>query len=191
MKRRNPNWGSPRIGQQIALAFGVAIDKDMVRRILSVQAGLRFARSLLAHRSGPYEGQFVELRSVPLRIGNPENPLGSGRDGPLYASDHRVWRAPWRSRRRGAVPDVSASDSRSTSDKIPQLGSRSAIQVPSMASQSSSTRGEGNQDGSLRAAFPSLRRTTDRHRSTRVFGQDSILDHGRLGDEATRLPTLL
>src|SRR5262252_1077351 len=133
MKRRNPNWGSPRIAQQIALAFGVAIDKDMVRRILSVQAGLRFARSLLAHRSGPYEGQFVELRSVPLHIGNPENPLGSGRDGPLYASDHRVWRAPWRSRRRGAVPDVSASDWRSTSAKIPQLGSRSAIQVPSMA----------------------------------------------------------
>ena len=30
------NWGSPRIAQQIALAFGVAIDKDMVRRILSV-----------------------------------------------------------------------------------------------------------------------------------------------------------
>src|SRR5215813_12400579 len=36
MKRRNPNWGSPRIAQQIALAFGVAIDKDVVRRILSI-----------------------------------------------------------------------------------------------------------------------------------------------------------
>src|SRR5215472_7759941 len=24
----------------------------------------------------------------------------------FYAADHRVWRAPWRSRRRGAVPDV-------------------------------------------------------------------------------------
>src|SRR5262249_889548 len=36
MKRRNLNWGSPRIAQQIALAFGVAIDKDVVRRILSV-----------------------------------------------------------------------------------------------------------------------------------------------------------
>src|SRR5262249_7170924 len=106
-------------------------------------------------------------------------------------SDHRVWRTKWWSRRRGAVPDVSASDSRSTSAKIPQLRSRSAIQVPSMAIQSSSTRGEGNQDGSLRAAFASLRRTTDRHRSARVFGQDSILDYGRLGDEATRLPTLL
>jgi putative transposase len=36
MKRRNPNWGCPRIAQQIALAFGVEIDKDVVRRILAV-----------------------------------------------------------------------------------------------------------------------------------------------------------
>jgi len=35
MKRRNPGWGCPRIAQQIALAFGVEIDKDKVRRILS------------------------------------------------------------------------------------------------------------------------------------------------------------
>jgi putative transposase len=36
MKRRNPNWGCPRIAQQIALAFGVEIGKDVVRRLLSV-----------------------------------------------------------------------------------------------------------------------------------------------------------
>src|SRR5215472_9546205 len=35
MKRRNPGWGCPRIAQQIALAFGVEIDKDVVRRVLS------------------------------------------------------------------------------------------------------------------------------------------------------------
>jgi transposase InsO family protein len=35
MKRRNPRWGCPRIAQQIALSFGVEIDKDVVRRILS------------------------------------------------------------------------------------------------------------------------------------------------------------
>src|ERR1700674_5879380 len=33
MKRRNPAWGCPRIAEQIALAFGVEIDKDVVRRI--------------------------------------------------------------------------------------------------------------------------------------------------------------
>ena len=36
MKRRNPGWGCPRIAQEISLAFGVEIDKDVVRRVLSV-----------------------------------------------------------------------------------------------------------------------------------------------------------
>ena len=37
MKQRNPFWGCPRIAQQIALAFGVPINKDVVRRILAVR----------------------------------------------------------------------------------------------------------------------------------------------------------
>ena len=37
MKRRNPGWGCPRFAQQISLAFGVVVDKDVVRRILSVR----------------------------------------------------------------------------------------------------------------------------------------------------------
>ena len=40
MKRRNPTWGCPRIAQQITLAFGVDIDKDVVRRILGKHCGL-------------------------------------------------------------------------------------------------------------------------------------------------------
>jgi putative transposase len=36
MKRRNPRWGCRRIAQQIALAFGADIDKDVVRRILRI-----------------------------------------------------------------------------------------------------------------------------------------------------------
>src|SRR5215471_7760515 len=40
MKRRNPNWGCPPIAQQITLAFGVDIDKDVVRRILGKHYGL-------------------------------------------------------------------------------------------------------------------------------------------------------
>jgi hypothetical protein len=35
MKRRNRTWGCKRIAQQISLAFGVHIDKDVVRRILA------------------------------------------------------------------------------------------------------------------------------------------------------------
>jgi putative transposase len=35
MKRKNPRFGCPRIAQQLRYAFGVAIDKDVVRRVLA------------------------------------------------------------------------------------------------------------------------------------------------------------
>jgi putative transposase len=35
MKQRNPRYGCPRIAQQINLAFGLDLDKDVVRRILT------------------------------------------------------------------------------------------------------------------------------------------------------------
>jgi len=35
MKQHNPRYGYPRIAQQINAAFGLALDKDMVRRILA------------------------------------------------------------------------------------------------------------------------------------------------------------
>lgn len=35
LKWRNPDWGCPRIAAQISLAFGVLINKDVVRRILA------------------------------------------------------------------------------------------------------------------------------------------------------------
>ncbi len=37
MKKRNPSWGCPRIAQQITLAFGIPINKDVVRRILAAR----------------------------------------------------------------------------------------------------------------------------------------------------------
>jgi transposase InsO family protein len=35
MKRRNSRYGSPRIAQQLSKAFGIEIDKDVVRRVLA------------------------------------------------------------------------------------------------------------------------------------------------------------
>jgi hypothetical protein len=95
MKRRNPSWGCPRIAQQISLAFGVEIDKDVVRRLLNIhyQPESGSGGSFLAYISRPFEGQFVELRSVPLRIGHNENPLGSRGDGPIHPPHHRIWRS--------------------------------------------------------------------------------------------------
>jgi hypothetical protein len=36
MKKRNPTWGCPKIADQINLAFGTSINKDVVRRILAL-----------------------------------------------------------------------------------------------------------------------------------------------------------
>src|SRR3984893_14096725 len=36
MKQRNPSWGCPQIAEQINLAFGTSINKDVVRRILAI-----------------------------------------------------------------------------------------------------------------------------------------------------------
>ena len=72
MKQRNPSWGCPRIDtQQMALALGTEIDKDVVRRILTRlhhRAELDLSRSILADISRPYERQSVELRFVPMRV---------------------------------------------------------------------------------------------------------------------------
>jgi transposase InsO family protein len=37
MKQRNPTWGCPRIAQQMTLAFGIPMNKDVVRRILAAR----------------------------------------------------------------------------------------------------------------------------------------------------------
>ena len=47
MKRHNPRWGCPRIAQQIALAFAVDIDKDVVNRT-------GFLGDLIAWEDGVY-----------------------------------------------------------------------------------------------------------------------------------------
>src|SRR5262245_32653505 len=89
----------------------------------SLPPGIRFRRSFLAYISWPDQGQLVELRFIPLRIGNPENTLGSRRNGPIYTSHHRLRRSRWHRGWCGTVPHVPASDSRSPLAKIPQLGS--------------------------------------------------------------------
>ena len=58
VKQRNPTWGCPRIAQQIALAFGIPIHKDVVRRMLAARyqpkpdsAGPSCSRSLVTRRT--------------------------------------------------------------------------------------------------------------------------------------------
>ena len=111
LKRRNPSWGCPRIAQQIALAFAVEIDKDVVRRILSAHYRPEW------DSAGPTWLAFLghlkdSLWSCDLRIGDAANPLGSGCDGPIHAPHYWVW-GPLRHRgRSGAMLHVPVGDSR-------------------------------------------------------------------------------
>jgi hypothetical protein len=81
MKWRNPTWSCPRIAQQIALAFGIPLNKDVVRRILAPGTGRpQTRRAVLAHGPRSGEGQSVESRRVLCStIGN-SPPTGFGFD---------------------------------------------------------------------------------------------------------------
>jgi putative transposase len=94
IKRRNPRFGCPRIAQEIAHAFGIDIDKDIVRRVLAKHyrpASGTDGPSWLSF-IGQLKGQPVERRSVPLRINTPAQPLGYGSNGRVHRSDHRLRR---------------------------------------------------------------------------------------------------
>ncbi len=75
MKRRNPRFGCVRIAQQISHVFGIAIDKDVVRRVLAKHHRPGDTGSdgpswltFIAHAN---QGQPVEHGPVPLRIDSP------------------------------------------------------------------------------------------------------------------------
>ena len=50
MKQRNRTWGCKRIAQQISLAFGMDIDKDVVRRILATHSSKACRRQRSSRR---------------------------------------------------------------------------------------------------------------------------------------------
>jgi hypothetical protein len=79
MKQRNPTLGCPGIAEQIALAFDIQINKDVVRRILAARyqpepdsagpSGLNFL--------GQMKDTVWEPRPLSMRIRNLANTLGS------------------------------------------------------------------------------------------------------------------
>ena len=68
MKRRNATWGCPRIAEQVTLAFGLDIDKDVVRRILGMHFRPEKGTSGLSWLTflGHMKDKFVERRHVSL-----------------------------------------------------------------------------------------------------------------------------
>ena len=88
MKRRNPRFGCMRIAQQIAHAFGVDIDKDVVRRVLA-----KHYRSGDSGTNGPSWLTFFahakdSLWSVDLF--RCESILLRSGDGRIYTAPHRL-----------------------------------------------------------------------------------------------------
>jgi hypothetical protein len=68
MKQRNPTWGCPRIAQQIALAFGIPMNKGCgaTQSRRAVPPETRRVGVVLAHGPRAREGQSVERRSVSM-----------------------------------------------------------------------------------------------------------------------------
>jgi hypothetical protein len=137
MKQRNPTWGCPHIADQINLAFGTSVNKDIVRRILA-----RHYRPVPTE-GGPSWLTFIghvkdslwSIGPVSMRIDFLANVLGTGGDGPVHSQNHRFWNTGRHRRRHGALPDVQASHSRCGASEISQFRSRSAVQVSSMGGQ--------------------------------------------------------
>jgi putative transposase len=86
MKKRNPTWGCPQIADQINLAFGTSINKDVVRRILALHC--RPAPSadgpLWLTFLGHTKGSLWSLDLILLWIHHVTDALGAGGDGSLH-----------------------------------------------------------------------------------------------------------
>jgi putative transposase len=92
MKRRNPNWGCPRIAQQITLAFCVEIDKDVVPRILGVQYRPESdSGAILAHVPRHMKDSLWSCELFRCGIRNVANALGSRRDASIHPSHGWFW----------------------------------------------------------------------------------------------------
>ena len=123
MKRRNPTWGCKRIAQQMALAFGVDIDKDVVRRILGIHfrpeggSGGRSWLSFIGHtKDSLWSLDLFRCESAILRT-----------YWVLVVTDQFTRRIVGFAVHRGVVDGMTlcleSSDSHADTAQIPQLGS--------------------------------------------------------------------
>ena len=193
MKRRNPRWGCPRIAQQIALAFAVDIDKDVVRRVLATHS-----------RPAPHSGGPSWLTF----LGHAKDSLWSI---DLFRCESAILRSHWvlvvmdqYTRRivgfgiqagtvdgRGPVPYVQPCDSRALASDAPQLRPRPAVSVSPMARQPAGAAGDRGEECAVCAAVASVCRTVDRHAATRMRGSAAVLVCVGLGRQTGGLPGLL
>ena len=189
MKQRNPTWGCPRIAQQIALAFDIPIDKDVVRRILASHyrpkkdSGGPSWLTFIGHmKDSLWSIDLFRCESATLRtrwvlvvmdqytrriIGFGVH-AGTVNGVALCRMFNRAIR--W----QPCMPNYLSSDH----DPLYRFGQ--------WVSQSADPGGNRNQNRPLCSPVPSLCGTVDRHDSTRVFGSHVVLDDGGPGEQAAR-----
>ena len=190
MKQRNPRWGCPRIAQQITLAFGVEIDKDVVRRILASRpvpkSGGPSWLTFLGHiEDSLWSVDLFRCESATLRTHwvlvvmdrYTRRMVGFGVQAGIVdgASSCRMFRQAIRGQ---PIPKYLSSDN----DPLFLFHQWQANSNP---------RSGGNQNRALRATLPSFRGTIDRHPTARMLGPDALLDAPGLGVQAARLSGLL
>jgi putative transposase len=189
-KQRNPSWGCPRIALQIALAFAIQIDKDVVRRILATHYRPELDTSgpswltFIGHlKDSLWSIDLFRCESARLRT-----------HWILVVMDQYTRRIIGFGVQVGTVDGMALCRmfNRAIHDaEVPELRPRSALSIRPVASQSANSGGGRDQNGTLPSAVSSIRGTADWDDSKRVFGSHLILDDRRSRKQAAGVPGLL
>ncbi|MGZ5260577.1 MAG: hypothetical protein ACXWC0_23400 [Burkholderiales bacterium] len=161
IKTRNPKFGYLRIAQQISHVFGIDIDKDVVRRVLSkhFQPGGSGCNgpswlTVIAHaKDSLWSVDLFRCESILLRS-----------HWVLLVMDvftRRFWGRACIRRRRIRVSDVQSCHCRPTPTEACQHRSRPTLSVSPLARQLARPRDRSNQVGSICSGLASFRRTVD------------------------------
>ena len=157
MKQRNPTWGCPRIAEQINLAFGTSIDRDVVRRILAQHyqpvpndGGPSWLAFLGHAKDSLWSLDLLRCESVTLRT-----------YWVLVVMDQYTRRIIGFGIQARVVDGLALCRMfkqaiRCGPSEISQFGSRSALSVSSMASKPQNPGGNGNQNSSVCSAVASV-----------------------------------
>src|SRR5437667_980033 len=193
MKQRNPNWGCPRIAQQIALAFHIQI--DVVRRILAQRyrpgqdSGGPSWLTFLGHmKDSLWSMDLFRCESATLRT-----------PGVLVIMDQYTRRIIGFGVHAGTVDGAALC-------RMFNRAIRGQYWMPKYLSSDNDplyrfhrwqanlrilARGDRNQDHPLRPPVPSIRGKAERHAAAGILGSHVVLDDGRPRKQAARVQDLL
>ena len=141
MKRRNPRMGCRKIAEQISSAFGLEINKDVVRRILIQHYrpapggdGPSWLSIIGQARDSLWSVDLFRCESILLHSYWVMVVMDI-----FTAPDHRLWRRRRQSRRSRRVPDVQPRDRETAHAETSFLRSRSAVSFSALAGEPSDT----------------------------------------------------